>query len=111
MNDSKLTPPDWCKCKFTANELHGKSVQFRVCTQDGVETGKGTFVVEQGKNGYVRAAVKFLNENTILNLSTDKEAISSARIELIFLPQEVVNVITKNPPGSEDEFSIIADNK
>jgi hypothetical protein len=40
--------------------LHGKSVHFKVRTQDGIEAGKGRLIVEPGKDGYVRAAVSVL---------------------------------------------------
>jgi len=107
--DPNMPAPDWCKSKFSAAELHGKSVKFKVHTQDGIEAGKGKLIVEPGSKGYIRAAVRFVNEsNSKVSHTSDGAILLDARIEFIGLSQVAVDTIARNPPGSDCDFSMLA---
>ena len=108
--DPHMPPPAWCNCKFSAAALHGKTVQFKVRVENGIEAGKGKLIVESGSKGYVRAAVQVVRDthSTLEELSRTGMMTLTRTMEWISLSQAAIDAITQNPPGSECDFNMFA---
>jgi hypothetical protein len=53
---------DWFKCEFTAAELNGKSVAFKMPIEGGrIDSGEGKFEAIQDSRGYIRAAIIYFS--------------------------------------------------
>ena len=91
---------DWFKSQFTAADLKGKTVQFRVpLEQGGILEGDGKFDAAQDSRGYIRVAIDYVYMDY-------KE--SCAKGTRVFVPVEEAAKIVRNPAGSKCEFSFIA---
>ena len=89
---------DWFKSQFTAKDLKGKSVQFRVpLEQGGVLDGVGQFDAAQDARGFIRVAIVHVQ------MQRDRAVASK-----VFVPVEAADKIVRNPDGSKCEFSFIA---
>jgi len=89
---------DWFKSEFTAADLKGKAVQFRVpLEQGGILEGVGKFDAAQDARGYIRVA--------IVHVQMSREGAVGSKV---FVPVEEASKIVRNPPGSQCEFSFIA---
>ena len=91
---------DWFKSQFTAADLNGKSVAFRVpLEQGGIASGEGQFKAAQDARGYIRAAIIYAQ------MSADMSHVTASQV---YIPVEESAKIARNPPGSKCEFSFIA---
>lgn len=89
---------DWFKSPFTAAELKGKSVQFRVpLEQGGILEGIGKFDAVQDGRGYIQVAIDYV-----------KIQHNAAEATKVYIPVEEGGKIVRNPPKSQCEFSFIA---
>lgn len=90
----------WCKSKFTAAELNGKSVSFSIpLERGGIAQGEGKLQAKENAEGLI--AVSILKPSTAPDFS-------QVRLQVIFVPAEAVDSIVRNPPGSKSEFAINA---
>jgi hypothetical protein len=87
---------DWFKSPFTAADLKGKSVQFRVpLEQGGILQGTGVLDAAQDPRGYIRVAI--INSQMIHGRMVANK---------VFVPVEAAANIARNPSGSKWEFTI-----
>jgi hypothetical protein len=88
---------DWFQSRFTASDLNGKSVAFRVpLEQGGILEGEGRFNANQDARGWIRVAIDYIKMT--------QQGAFGARV---FVPTEAAESIVRNPPGSKCEFSCI----
>ncbi len=88
---------DFSKCKYTADELNGKTVFVHI--QIGHKKfyqGAAKFEAVQNQDGLVRVAVNY-------NLTENDGSINAAKISIA---SESLHRIVKNSGGSEFEFSM-----
>jgi hypothetical protein len=89
---------DFAKCKYTAAELKGKTVDVHIPVQGGgTYDGEAKFDARQNEDGLVQIAVIY---------SVWERDMSSVKGMTVFVPSESFDKIVKNPPGSKCEFSL-----
>src|SRR4051812_22277149 len=95
-----VEPPPWCKSPFSAGELHGKSVAFKLQTNKGTEAGNGKFIAEANKGGFIRVAVAFVRFS--VNCSDlAQSSLPGGLWEFLPLDQAAVDMILKNSKSAE----------
>jgi hypothetical protein len=90
---------EWVKSdKWSAEDLHGKTVEFEVVTiLDGPIRGPGKFDVLQRGDGLMK----------IRMVSYDRASTQYTKNEIrVYIPQRGVEYIKRQPPGSTCEFSV-----
>lgn len=90
----------WAKCKFTAEELSGKTIDFDIPTEGGPRV-KGIGKLDAKSNPQGLIAARILQELW----SADRREI---KVQVFFIPAEELDNISQNPPGSKTEFALIA---
>ena len=83
---------------WTLEDLHGKTVEFElVLPLEGAIRGTGTFDVWQNGGGLLKIRI----------ITFDRKSTQYTKHELrIYVPQEGVKLIKRQPPGSTCEFSV-----
>lgn len=90
---------EWVKCdKWSAEDLHGKTVEFEVVTiLEGPIRGTGIFNVLQRGDGLMKIRI----------ISNSRDTTQYRRSEIsVYIPQRGIEFIKRQPPGSICEFSV-----
>jgi hypothetical protein len=89
---------DWFKSKFTADDLNGKTVAFKVpLEQGGIAAGEGKFRAMEDARGWIRVGIQHVQMTQ-----------QGAMVNRIYVPVEAAEKIVRNPSGSKCDFSLIA---
>jgi hypothetical protein len=94
----------WVKSKWSAKELDGKTVEFRIWLKPEKEGQRPTPVAGNGK---FRALGNPKGLTRIEITVNQQGSTYYERVEIVFFcPQQSADLITKQPPGSTFEFSL-----
>ncbi len=89
----------WVESRWTAEELDGKHVAFRILKKDRERlipiSGTGRFRAVQGQGGLVRIEIVVTLPGATANEWMD---------EIFYCPQNAASLIEKQPPGGDTEF-------
>jgi hypothetical protein len=91
---------EWVQCReWTAKDLHGKYVEFLIASRaEGPIKGVGKFYVWERGDGLLKIIINSLDKK-------QTRPFLKSRIQII-VPQEAVQLIKRQSPGSKVDFSL-----